>query len=244
VSVFLFTDYGAADIYVGQVKGVFSRFAPGIEVIDLLHDAPAFNIKAGAHLLAALASQIPAGSVTLAVIDPGVGGERDAVAVDIGGRWFVGPDNGLLSVLAARTNAAGVWRITWRPEHIPPSFHGRDLFAPVAASLARGETIGSQAVQIDRLQAELGATDLAEIIYIDHYGNALTGLRAAAVSPTASIVAGNATLKFARVFSAVPADALFWYSNSLGLVEIAGNSCSAAKKLSLAVGQPAAITFS
>jgi S-adenosyl-L-methionine hydrolase (adenosine-forming) len=240
MSIFLFTDFGAADLYVGQVKAVLAREAPGIAVIDLLHEAPAFNARAGAHLLAALAAQIPAGSVTLAVVDPGVGGARDAVAVEIDDRWFVGPDNGLLSVLSARAAKATAWRITWQPDNLTPSFHGRDIFAPIAAAFARDEFPTGRAVRADRLQVEFGATDLGEIIYIDHYGNAFTGLRAHAIARDTRIVAGGVTLAYARVFSAVPPGEAFWYANSLGLVEFAANGGSAAAKLGLAVGQPAA----
>jgi S-adenosylmethionine hydrolase len=240
MGIFLFTDFGAADIYVGQVKAVLAREAPANAIIDLLHEAPAFNVRASAHLLAALASQIPAGSVTLAVVDPGVGGDRAAVALEVDGRWFVGPDNGLMSVLAARATKTLFWRITWQPENLGPSFHGRDLFAPVAAALARGEFPAGKAVRADRLQVEFGATDLGEIIYIDHYGNAFTGLRAPALPHDMRIVAGGASLSYARVFSAAAPGGTFWYANSLGLVEIAGNGCSAAAVLGLAVGQPAA----
>ena len=240
MGIFLFTDFGAADIYVGQVKAVLAREAPANAIIDLLHEAPAFNVRAGAHLLAALAAQIPAGSVTLAVVDPGVGGARAAVALEVDGRWFVGPDNGLMSVLAARAAKTSVWRITWEPQNLAPSFHGRDLFAPVAAALARGEFPAGKAVRADRLQVEFGATDLGEIIYIDHYGNAFTGLRAPALPHDMRIVAGGASLSYARVFSAAAPGGTFWYANSLGLVEIAGNGCSAAAVLGLAVGQPAA----
>ena len=239
MSIFLFTDFGAADIYVGQVKAVLAREAPGVAIIDLLHEAPAFNVRAGAHLLAALASQIPAGSVTLAVVDPGVGGARAAIALEVDGRWFVGPDNGLMSVLAARAAKTSVWRITWEPQNLGPSFHGRDLFAPIAAALACGDFAG-KAVRADRLQVEFGATDLGEIIYIDHYGNAFTGLRAPALPHDMRVVAGGASLAYARVFSAAPPGGTFWYANSLGLVEIAANGCSAAAALGLAVGQPAA----
>ena len=136
--IFLFTDFGSADLYVGQVKAVLAAQAPRAPVIDLLNDAPPFNIRAGAHLLAALAARIPRGSVTLAVVDPGVGGAREAVAVRADGRWFVGPDNGLISVAAARAGTAQVYAIGWRPRRLSASFHGRDLFAPVAAMLARG----------------------------------------------------------------------------------------------------------
>jgi S-adenosylmethionine hydrolase len=240
MSVFLFTDFGAADIYAGQVKAVLAREAPGVAIIDLLHEATAFNVRAGAHLLAALAAQIPAGSVTLAVVDPGVGGARAAIALEVDGRWFVGPDNGLMSVLAARAAKTSVWRITWEPESLGASFHGRDLFAPITAALARGEFPAGKAVRVDRLQVEFGATDLGEIIYIDHYGNAYTGLRAHALPHDTRVVAGGASLAYARVFSAAPPGGTFWYANSLGLVEIAGNGCSAAAALGLAVGQPAA----
>jgi len=240
MSIFLFTDFGAADIYVGQVKAVLARDAPAVAIIDLLHEAPAFNVRAGAHLLAALASQIPAGTVTLAVVDPGVGGARAAVALEVDGRWLVGPDNGLMSVLAARAAKKSVWRITWEPQNLGPSFHCRDLFAPIAAALARGEFPAGKAVRADRLQVEFGATDLGEIVYIDHYGNAYTGLRAHALPHDTRVVAGGTSLVYARVFSAAPPGGTFWYANSLGLVEIAGNGCSAAAVLGLAVGQSAA----
>jgi S-adenosylmethionine hydrolase len=236
--IFLFTDFGAADIYAGQVKAVLARHAPGIPVVDLLHEAPAFNIKAGAHLLAAVAAQIPAGGVTLAIVDPGVGGARGTAVLNADGRWFVGPDNGLLSVLAARAIACTYWRITWQPDHLSASFHGRDLFAPIAAALASGEFPAGKAAAASGLTVNFGATDVGEIIYIDHYGNAYTGLRAQGLSRDTRVAVAGRSIGYARVFSAVAAGEMFWYENSLGLVEIAGNGCSAAHKLGLAVGQP------
>ena len=237
----MFTDFGAADIYVGQVKAVLARHAPGIAVIDLLHEAPAFHVKAAAHLLASLATQIPAGSVTLAVVDPGVGSARDAVVINADQHWLLGPDNGLLSVVAARARACAYWRITWQPEALSASFHGRDLFAPLAAAIALGEFPAGKAVPVDGLSVDWGGTDLGEIIYIDHYGNAFTGLRAQSLQPDMRVVAGGKSLSCARVFSAVPRGEAFWYANSIGLVEIAGNRCSAARMLNLAVGQPVGI---
>ncbi len=233
----LFTDYGAADIYVGQVKAVLQRDAPGVAVVDLLHDAPPYNIRASAHLLAALGAQIPQGSVTLAVVDPGVGGARSAIALKADGRWLVGPDNGLLSVLAARAQACAYWRITWRPKKMSASFHGRDLFAPIAATIAAGDFPGSRAESMTRAEVELGGTDLGEIIYIDHFGNAFTGLRARSLPDATRVVTGVHHLCRRGVFSDAPAGEVFWYENSLGLVEIAGTECSAAAALGLAVGQ-------
>ncbi len=241
MSIFLFTDFGAADLYAGQVKAVLQRDAPRVAVIDLLHDAPAFNVRAGAHLLAAVSMQLPSGSVTLAVVDPGVGGARDAVALAADDHWTIGPDNGLLSVLAARAKVHTCWRITWRPEQLSASFHGRDLFAPVAAAIACGEFPAGKAESGTRLGIDFGGSDLGEIIYIDHYGNAFSGLRAQNLPRDVRIVVAGRALDHARVFSAVPAGEVFWYENSLGLVEIAGNACSAAAKLGLRIGQPVAV---
>jgi len=239
--IFLFTDFGAADLYVGQVKGVLAERAPGIPVIDLLHEAPAFNVKASAHLLAALAERLPRGSVVFAVVDPGVGGKRDAVVVRSDGRYFVGPDNGLLSVAAARAERRTVWSITWRPRTLARSFHGRDLFAPIAAAIARGDFPEARLKRKPRLAASFGADDLAEVIYVDHYGNAATGLRASGVSRRARLVVKGTWIAHARVFSEAPQGEVFWYENSIGLVEIAANSVSAAAKLGLRVGQRLAV---
>jgi len=236
--IFLFTDFGAADLYAGQVKAVLHQHAPGTQVVDLLHEAPTFNVKAGAHLLAALSARVPAGSVTLAVVDPGVGGARKPVALLADNRWFVGPDNGILSVVAARAAKAEAFPIGWRPERLTASFHGRDLFAPVAAILARGERVAVKLEKKTRLAESFGGTDLAEIIYVDHYGNAMTGLRAGGRPGDGTLVAGGHRIARARVFSDVPAGEVFWYENSLGLAEISVNSASAAEKLGLGVGHP------
>ena len=235
--IHLFTDFGSADLYVGQVKAVLAASAPGVAVIDLLHDAPAWNIRASAHLLAALATRMRAGDVVLAVVDPGVGGARDAVAIDAGGRWFVAPDNGLASVVTARCGSADIYSIAWRPEALSPSFHGRDLFAPVAAMLAVGDRTGPGLAGKPALATELGGADLAEIVYVDHYGNAMTGLRTGSIARDARLRIGGRAIAHAPVFSAVPAGELFWYPNSIGLVEIAANSASAARALGISVGQ-------
>jgi S-adenosylmethionine hydrolase len=235
MTIFLFTDFGSADLYVGQVKAVLHRYAPEARVVDLLHEAPAFNVKASAHLLAALAGQIPEGSVTMAVVDPGVGGKRKPVAVLADGRWFVGPDNGLISVVAARATRAEAYVIGWKPRKLSASFHGRDLFAPVAAMLAQGDR-KAPSLKKTSLAVRLGEQDLAEIIYIDHYGNAMTGLRAGGLKRATMLAVGRRRVERARVFSEVPAGKVFWYENSLGLAEIAAGSGNAAARLDIAVG--------
>ena len=228
--IFLFTDFGAADIYVGQVKAVLQQHAPKVLVIDLLHDAPAFNVKAGAHLLAALAARLPAKSVTLAVVDPGVGGSREPVAVLADGRWYVGPDNGLISVATARAKHIEVFSIGWRPRDLSATFHGRDLFAAVAAMLARGDRKTAK-LKKATLAVSFGADDLGEVIYVDHFGNLVTGLRAGKVPRDRGLVINGRAVRYARVFAEVRQGEVFWYENSLGLVELAANSASAQQVL-------------
>lgn len=237
MAIILFSDFGSSDLYVGQVEAVLDRYAPAVRVIHLLHDAPSFDIEASAHLLSALAHRVPKGHIFMGVVDPGVGTERGAVVVRADGRWFVGPDNGLFSVIAARAAARQFWQIKVEHEHIAPSFHGRDVFAPMAAAVATEDFPNSNVTPVGGLQVVLRNEDLAQIIYIDHYGNAFTGLRAAAVSAAAKIAVAGRTIPHARVFSAVAPGAAVWYENSIGLVEIAVNRGSAAGVLGLSVGE-------
>src|SRR5262249_58524255 len=218
-------------LYVGQVRAVLASLAPRAPLVDLLHDAPSFNIKAGAHILAALAARIPGKSVTVSVVDPGVGGPREAVAVRADGRWFVGPDNGLISVLGARAAKAEVYAIGWKPRNLSASFHGRDLFAPVAAMLATGQRRSARLEKRSGLSVRLGPGDLAEVIYADHYGNLMTGLRAGAIPRSRNFALRGRRIAHARVFTAAAPGQLFWYENSLGLVEIAANGASARQLL-------------
>jgi S-adenosylmethionine hydrolase len=237
MGIVLFTDFGAGDLYLGQVKAILQRLAPGVPVIDLLHEAPVFNVRASAHLLAAMVGGFAEDSVFLTVVDPGVGGARNALVVKADDRWYVGPDNGLLSVVGARAVKGDCWRIVWQPEPLSDSFHGRDLFAPVAATLAVQSGLPKDWFEhAGTLDVEFGGDDLPEIIYIDHYGNAHTGIRARGIPREALLVAGERRLPFARVFSEVAEAAVFWYENSLGLVEIAVNCGHAAQLLNLKIG--------
>jgi len=240
VAIVLFTDFGAGDLYVGQVEAVLDAYAPGVRVIHLLHEAPAYDVKAAAHLLAALATGLPGRHVFIGVVDPGVGTDRGAVVVRADDHWYVGPDNGLFSVVAARAASKSVWRITGDPPGVSPSFHGRDIFAPLAAAIATGGLPDASVTPADDLSVQLDAADLAEVIYIDHYGNAWTGLRAAGLPHSRTLAVGGQELRYAQVFGAVRAGAPFWYENSSGLVEIAINRGSAANELGLAVGMPVA----
>lgn len=235
--VILFTDFGASDLYLGQVHAALEQHAPGMPRVDLLNDAPSFNVRASAHLLAALAGRFGPGSVFLAVVDPGVGSERPPAVMEADGRYFVGPDNGLLSVVAARAEQRRFWRIAWRPEPLSASFHGRDLFAPIAAWIARGAFPSPKLGTVAVLETDFGGEDLAEVIYVDHYGNAITGLRGSSIPRDARIVAHHHHVPYARVFSDVPRGEPFWHENSIGLAEIAVNSGHAARSLGLEIGQ-------
>jgi hypothetical protein len=174
--------------------------------------------------------------VFLAVVDPGVGGERDAIVVQADGRAFVGPDNGLLSLVWQRARKRKCFGIAWRPRRLTSSFHARDLFAPVGAALAvkrlpRGWLAAKRAPDV-----MLSNEELARVIYIDHYGNAVTGL--SEFKRSWRLRASGRSLPYARTFE--KAKALFWYENSMGLVEIAAPRASAARLLRLRIGSPVA----
>src|SRR6202163_2763014 len=139
--IVLFTDFGLAGPYAGQVLAVLHQDAPGIVAIPLFADAPTGQPKPSAYLLTAYSAWFPQGTIFLCVVDPGVGSERRAVVAEAGGKFFVGPDNGLFDIVLRRSAEARLSEITWAPPTLSASFHGRDLFAPVAARLARGDPL-------------------------------------------------------------------------------------------------------
>ena len=236
--IVLFTNFGPGGPYTGQMKAVLAREAPGVPVIDLADDLPACEPEPAAYLLAACAPVFPPGAVFVCVVDPGVGSARTPLALSADGRWYVGPDNGLLAIVARHADDARWFTITWRPPTLSASFHGRDLFAPVAARLARGEAVPG--TPIDGVTA-VGAAwpdDRAQIVYIDPYGNAMTGLRAARVPEDAAIAVGGRRLGRLRTFSDAPPGAAFWYANANGLAEVAVNRGRADRVLGLRVGTP------
>ena len=239
--IVLCTDFGLAGPYTGQMKAVLAREAPDVAVIDLFADAPARDPRRAAYLLAAYAPWFPAGTVFLAVVDPGVGGARAALVATADGRVFVGPDNGLFAIVLRRADAADASEIAWRPPELSASFHGRDLFAPVAAMIARGAAPELAPRPLDSALRPDWPDDLAEIVYVDHYGNAMTGLRAAMLPERARLRAGSRSIPPARTFSDVPEGAAFWYANSCGLAEIAVNLGRADAALGLAIGSAVAV---
>ncbi len=233
--IFLFTDYGLQGPYIGQVELVLYQLAPNEKVIHLMADAPRNNPKASAYLLASLVHQIPVGSVIFSVVDPGVGSDEDKpTAIKIDGRWFVGPDNGLFDIVAKQAKELLVWQISWKPKVLSNSFHGRDLYAPVCAMLENKEQIPGD--RVDWADKHLWPEDLYEVIYIDHFGNCMTGIRAISLDKRTILRINNQDIENADTFSDVNVGQFFWYENSNGLVEIAVNQDSASKVLNIKIG--------
>jgi S-adenosylmethionine hydrolase len=232
--IVLFSDFGLAGPYTGQMKAVLLRDAPGAAVVDLFADAPSARPRPAAYLLAAYATWFPPGTVFLCVVDPGVGGARAPLIIQADRRWYVGPDNGLFEQVLRRAAGARVWRIIFKPASLSASFHGRDLFAPVAARLGRGDKPPGEPHTPTRFPA--WPDELGEIVYVDHYGNAITGLRAAALPPDARLRVAGRVLARMRTFSDVPTGAAFCYENSNGLMEVAVNGGRADAVLGLTVG--------
>lgn len=243
--IVLFTDFGLAGPYTGQVKAAVYREAPHVPIVDLFADAPAHDPKASAYLLAAYGCEFPVGTVFLAVVDPGVGGNRHGGILLADGRWYAGPDNGLFEMIVRRANdPPRWWRIAWRPERLSASFHGRDLFAPVAARLACDETPLGEEYPLSAMVRPKWPDDLEEIVYVDAFGNAITGVRASTAAPAAEIVVSDRRLPRARTFSDVLPGEVFWYENSSGLVEVAVNMGRADTVLGIAPGSPITISDS
>lgn len=235
--IVLFTDFGYEGPYVGQMKGMLARHAPNMPVIDLMHDAPTFNHRAAAYLLAALCEPFPEGTVFVSVVDPGVGHpNRRPVIVRADDYWFVGPGNTLFNTVIKLADEVEVWAITWQPSQLSDSFHGRDLFAPVAAQLALGRMPESERISVTDLLSLDWQSDLYEIIYFDHYGNAVTGIRADSLSSDQQLLINEQKLYYARTFSLAEKGRPFWYRNSSGLVELAMDGDSVCEQLQLQIG--------
>lgn len=233
--IVLFTDFGPAGPYMGQMESVIQQAAPNVPIINLLSSAPTADPRLSSYLLAALRHSFPTNSVFLAVVDPGVGSARKAVVLKADNQIFVGPDNGLLNTVAVHAKNTQWFEIVWRPKHCSASFHGRDIFAPVAAKLAIDAADGLlQSFVRDDLN--IWPHDLAEVIYFDHYGNAMTGLRYRGAYSGKTLTVNGVKIEQAGTFSEVGEHRAFWYENSSGLVEIAVNKGRAEQQLNLALG--------
>jgi S-adenosylmethionine hydrolase len=251
--IFFLSDFGLADTYVGIVKAVILGIAPDARIVDLTHEIPGQDVRAGAFALLTAAPYLPADAVVLAVVDPGVGTARRPIAVQAGGRTFVGPDNGLLSwAVGGAADCVVLDRQRYWLPNVSRTFHGRDLFGPVAAHLARGvglDAVGSPGGAMQAIPYPTPRRDLDEhgrivaargaVIHVDRYGNLITSLGVADLppEPVAVEIAGR------RIGGLVPsfqagAGPLIALLGSTGLLEVAVPNGSAASLLGVGVGEP------
>ncbi|MBF0353982.1 MAG: SAM-dependent chlorinase/fluorinase [Alphaproteobacteria bacterium] len=236
--ILLFSDFGYEGPYVGQMKLALAGLDHSGPVIDLMHDAPVFDAKASAYLLASLLSEIPENTVLLGVVDPGVGSQRRPLALQADGRWYVGPDNGLFELVMRRARDLAVYEIIWRPERLSSSFHGRDLFAPLAAQLSRGDLSGLRPLDRNSVSHPDWPDDWEAVIYLDRFGNAVTGIRAACLDQGIGLEIEGRRLPRFSTFSEAEHHQIFCYENSTGLMEIAMNQGNATQFLKIRLGMP------
>lgn len=220
----LLTDFGTADGYVAEMKGVLLSLAPGVQVVDLTHDIPPGDIRGGAYAIGRAWRTFPPGTVHVAVVDPGTGTDRRALAVETGTQWFVAPDNGLLSLVLERR--------PFRAFALPvragaaPTFHGRDVFAPAAAALARGAGCEGASVADPvrlpsaRLQRRASAV-LGEIVHVDRFGTLVSNIPADRIAAGAVVRVGAYELELRRTFGEVAPGDPVAFIGSGGTVEVA-----------------------
>ena len=240
--VTLTTDFGDRDGYVGAMKGVILSRAPGVVLVDITHAVPPQDIAAAANALADAAPFFPPGTVHVAVVDPGVGGERAAVVVAAGGQLFVGPDNGIFALAAPRPDAVHVIaEPDFRRASVAATFHGRDVFAPAAAQLALGAPPGAAGPAVPlRGRLELAAGDC--VVHVDRFGNLVTDI--ARVPATATIrIAGRTIAGVSRTYENGAPGELLAYVGSRGTIEIAVRGGSAAELLGAGRGTPVEIAL-
>lgn len=243
----LLSDFGTADGYVGEMKGVLAATAPSAAQVDIAHDVTAHDVEAGRLAVARYWHRFPVGTVHLAVVDPGVGGSRMALAVESEGRLLVGPDNGLLSPALLRPSA----RCVSLPvsSAAAPTFHGRDVFAPAAARLALGDSIESLGepymdpliLRTAEATRRSDGTIVGSVITIDRFGNLVTNL---VVRAGGELEIAGQRLELRRTYGDVRPGALIALVGSSGLVEIAVRDGSAASVLQAVRGTQVVLRLS
>jgi len=235
--VALLTDFGLADPYVGAMKGSILTVCPTVTVVDVVHDLPAHDVLAGAFALEATARFFPAGTIFVGVVDPGVGSERRGLALASDGRFFVGPDNGLFTlVLGTAPRVHVLQNASLFRSPVSPVFHGRDVFGPVAGHLALGRSLEDVGPAVhDPVHLDLPAPRRTEdgfegeVVHVDRFGNLTTNLGAAEVAsldPRAEglrVVVGARVLPLVRTYSAALEGAGLALVGSAGRLEIACN---------------------
>ncbi|OFV87062.1 MAG: hypothetical protein A3J75_02750 [Acidobacteria bacterium RBG_16_68_9] len=253
----LLTDFGTADAYVGIMKGVILGICPAARLVDLTHDLPPQGIIPGALVLRNAVPFFPAGTTHLAVVDPGVGSGRDPIAIVTERGVLVGPDNGLLHPAALAMGVREVRRLERTDlfrQPVSHTFHGRDVFAPVAAHLATGlppHELGSllpapRALPLAEPRCGSGRVS-GEVIYVDRFGNLITNIAAGAMAgfSTRNVsvsIAGVPVVPIVTAYAAVPEGSLLAIIGSWGLIEVAVRSGNAAQRLAATTGTVVTVT--
>ena len=236
----LLTDFGTADHYVGEVKGVLASQAHSAQLIDVTHHVPPGDLRAGQFILSRVWHRFPPGAVHLVVVDPGVGTPRRALAAQAAGHYFVAPDNGLLSCLPADARFLSLPI----PVTAAPTFHARDVFAPAAAQIANGTALTHVGSLItDPYRSPLptprldGTGVMGEVLYVDRFGTLVTNIPGDMVEPGVRIKVGDTDAgSLRRTFGDVERGKVVAYVGSGGTVEIAVRDGSAARLLGVGVG--------
>lgn len=230
----LTSDFGEGSPYVAAMKGRLLEGCPGATLVDVSHSVPPFDVAAGGFVLWAGTRHFAPGAVHLAVVDPGVGGQRRAVAFELAGSWYVGPDNGLFGLLLSQTPRE-VWAIELaRPAGASATFEGRDVFAPAAAALAGGRPPASLGTPIS---GELACSPARgpSVLWVDRFGNLVLDGK----PPLRPVRINRHTVQAtARTFSEAPAAEPFLYVGSMGFVEVAVREARADEWLGAHPGTP------
>ncbi len=246
----LTSDFGTAEPYVGVMKGVILSRCPQVTLVDLTHGVSPQDVAAGAYLLQTGYGWFAPGTIHLAVVDPGVGADRRAIAAEAGGHRFVAPDNGLLSLILDEAESVRVVQVQAGELFCKPvssTFHGRDVFAPVAAALARGFELSELGPTIDDwVRLELPSVEQREdgslsghVIHIDRFGNLVTDLRGERLPMLAAVeIAGRKIERLGRSYAQAEPGELLAVIGSTGRLEISVNRGSAAARLGAKVGTP------
>ena len=233
------TDFGTVDYFVGAVKGAILSVNPRVVIVDITHEIPPQDVEGAAFTLLASYQTFPAETIHVAVVDPGVGSERRPIVVRARGQLFVGPDNGIFTYIYDREPSHQVFHIKSEKYFRPsPSttFHGRDIFAPVAAALSTGvkpENLGPLISDPVRLKNSL-TPDLLKIIHIDRFGNCITNITRDLVDPNRQptlVIHGKQISAFREFYSSAAPNEPFAIWGSAGFLEISINGRSAAEAL-------------
>ena len=244
----LLTDFGTADYFVGAIKGAILSVSPTVVIADITHEIPAQDIEAGAFMLLAAYETFPAATIHVAVVDPGVGSARRPIIVVANEQFFVGPDNGIFSYICDREPSHRVFHVTaekYLRSNPSSTFHGRDIFAPIAAALSIGVTPEELGPEInDQVRLPSLETPL-RIIHIDRFGNCVTNIkREVFEGKVKSVLINGKTINTLRNFygEAVSGEEIFAIWGSAGLLEISVNGGSAAQVLSAKRGDEVSFT--